>query len=244
MQLVFILSLSTMKRIVLSLLTALTMGYTAQAQVSLIAKAGLTLSNVAFKETKEGQQSVTGFLFGAGFNFPIGGESFSIQPELLYLQKGFGLSESNQGVKTDGKYTLNYLEIPLLAKVAFGSESVKVYLNAGPSLGYGLTGNANAKTNFFGAPLNITVPVKFGEKPENADEGDIYPHNRIDLGVQFGGGLAFKAGPGSLILNARYGYSLTDTYYEVSSGNSTRAIKSQNRTIALSLGYAIPLGGK
>jgi hypothetical protein len=232
-----------MKKTILSLFTVLTMGYAAQAQVSIIPKVGVTLSNVAFKETQEGQQSLTGFLFGAGFNFPLG-ETFSIQPELIYLQKGYALSyRDDQGAKSDAKVHLNYLEIPLLAKVAFGSESVKAYLNAGPSLGYGLGGNVNVKTDIFGAPLELTFPVKFGEEPANPNEVGTYFDNRIDLGVQFGGGLAFKAGPGSLILDARYGYGLSNLSKD-SSGSSSNDSKSQNRVIAVSLGYSIPLGGK
>jgi hypothetical protein len=219
----------------------LTVGYTAQAQVSIIPKVGLTISDVALPEKEEGQKSVSGMLFGAGFNFPIVGEVFSIQPELLYIQKGTALIGSDQGVSLDMKIHTNYLEVPLLAKVAFGSESVKAYLNVGPSFGYGLGGNVNYKANIMGFPIEGTGKVKFGEKPEDANEEDWYIENRIDLGLQFGGGLAFKAGPGSILLDARYGYGMSNLSKD-SSGSGDN--KSQNRTIAISLGYAIPLGGR
>jgi len=203
------------------------------------------------------EQSVTGFLVGVGFNFPIAGETFSIQPELLYLQKGFAravaIDQSGAQVKVEATTQFNYLEIPLLAKVAFGSESIKAYLNAGPSLGYGLGGTTKVKgtASFLGFPIPIPsqeLEVKFGEASANYDEEkEIYFDNRIDLGLQFGGGVAFKVGPGSILLDARYGFGLSNlnkTPDPIPAGTSSSDYKSQSRTIALSLGYSIPLGGK
>jgi hypothetical protein len=232
-----------MRKTLLSLLTLLTMGYVAQAQVSIIPKMGLTISDVAYKEKQEGQKSVSGLLFGAGFNFPLVGEVFSIQPELLYIQKGVAgvYSDADQGVTMDMKIHTNYLEVPLLAKVAFGSQSVKAYLNVGPSFGYGLGGNVNYKANIMGFPIEGTGKIKFGETPEDASEEDMYIENRIDLGLQFGGGLAFKAGPGSILLDARYGYGMSNLSNDDSNSGDN---KSQNRVIAISLGYAIPLGDR
>ncbi|WP_414693279.1 outer membrane beta-barrel protein [Ohtaekwangia sp.] len=49
-----------------------------------------------------------------------------MQPELNFVQKGYKASE---GSATE-KLKLNYLELPVLAKVSFGKVT-KFYLNAG-----------------------------------------------------------------------------------------------------------------
>ncbi len=160
-------------------------------------------------------------MFGAGFNFPVDADGFlSIQPELLYIQKGVGAKSGN----TTADVHINYLELPVLVKISFGSETIKGYVNAGPSIGYALSG----KTKIGSTTSKITF-----------DDTD----NRTDFGLQFGGGVGFQAGPGSILLDLRYGYGLTNTSKTPSGGNSSD-YKSQNRVVAVSVGYAIPLGGK
>lgn len=103
------------------------------------------------------------------------------------------------------KYNFNYLEIPLLAKYKFDM----VYINAGPYLGFQLNGSDKFKD-------------LYGSKPRT-----------VDLGLQFGAGVAIPAGPGKLIIDARYGLGLSD----LSKGSGT----VRNRDANLSVGYAIPL---
>jgi hypothetical protein len=225
-----------MKKIFLTLAAATSLAFTAKAQVTFIPKAGVTFSNVALKDEIDGQGSTVGFLFGAGFNLPLDADGFfSIQPELLYIQKGFGL----KGTDTSTGYTVtfdtdnhfNYLELPVLAKISFGSETIKGYVNAGPSIGYALSGKTKGTATIQGQSQNID------------EKADLSAGNRADFGLQFGGGIGFQAGPGSILLDLRYGYGLSNLEKE-SSGSSSGDNKSQNRVIAVSVGYAIPLGGK
>lgn len=92
---------------------------------------------------------------------------FSIQPELVYIQKGFNVSE---GLKAGGEFLgvdipingkvsfrTNYVEIPLLAKVHLGpKDATHGYLMAGPSVGYMVDANMRIKVlNIF--PLNTNL---------------------------------------------------------------------------------------
>lgn len=72
----------------------------------------------------------------------------------------------------------------------------------------------------------------------------------MDLGLQFGGGVAIQAGPGSLVLDARYGLGLstfTKNYKETISGDGysftyeTKA-DGKHRNFYLTVGYAFPIG--
>jgi hypothetical protein len=229
-----------MKKVVLSIAAMITLGFAANAQVSFIPKAGITLSNRAVKDKEEGQKSNMGMVAGLGINLPVSeGGFFSVQPELLYIQKGYKTEEDGES----NKLYLNHLELPVLAKVSFGGESVKAYVNAGPSVGF----NMGGKLKYEFENESESIKLRFGDK-ENTDETwyiDKEDYNRVDLGMQFGGGLALQAGPGSLILDARYGLGLSNfrkAPETIPSGMSKSDFKNQNRVFALSLGYAIPLG--
>jgi hypothetical protein len=246
-----------MKKTFLFLATLFAFGAAGFAQVSVIPKAGFTLSTISLPNNsgvafEEGDvMSLSGFVAGIGFNVPIAGDGFfSVQPELLYIQKGYKVEAAvDQGslVQTD---SYNYLEVPVLARINFGSERVKLYVNAGPSFGYALNGRFTQNVTV--GPLSLSTEGKniFKEEPDNSIGDDEYLSpkyfNRVDTGVQFGGGLGLKVGPGAVLLDARYGMGLTN-FFKGNRDNGTSnddQANVQNRVFAFTLGYAIPLGGK
>jgi len=199
-----------MKRTFLLLAFMLTLGTVAQAQVSLIPKGGITLSNINFNEDLAGQKSRMGYVAGLGLNFPLTADNFfSIQPELLYIQQGTRA--------TAGSYSLNYAQLPLLLKINFGGEGFPIYVNAGPSFGY-----------------LLNPPTRMGSFEFNDPK-------RLDIGLQFGGGFGVKAGPGNVLLDARYGFGITDINNAATGGDA--ANKSKNNVFQFTVGYAIPFGG-
>lgn len=213
-----------MKKQVFLLAAAVLSSLSATAQISLIPKAGITVTSVSYDGDPNGQKGKIGFVGGAGVEFGIIKNFFSVQPELLFIQKGD--QYENEGVET--RSTLNYLELPVLAKISFGSEAVKGYVNAGPSLAMGLTGKYKVE----GGEDAGETDIRFGDP---ANDGRRYLDNRFDFGVQFGGGASIGAGPGSVVVDVRYGLGLSDL------NNDAR---SKNRAFAFMLGYAIPLSGK
>ena len=222
-----------MKKSFLSLAVILMLATSVQAQFSIIPKAGISLSNVNFDAEEDGQKSNLGLVAGVGFNIPITSDNFfSIQPELLYVQKGFAVED--QGVNT--KSYFNYIDLPLLLKINFGGETVKAYVNAGPSFGYWLGGKIKVDDE--------SAKIKFGDADNiTADEVTLNKEdwNRLDIGLQFGGGVGFGLGPGSLLLDARYGFGFTDIYSVENAPDSEN--KSKNNVFQVTLGYAIPFGG-
>ncbi len=208
----------------LALAALLALGANAQAQVSLIPKAGITVTTISYDDEPPGQKGRVGFVGGAGVEIGIIKNFFSVQPELLFIQKG----EKYEAGRVVTSSKLNYLELPVLAKVSFGSEAIKGYVNAGPSLAMGLTGNYKVE----GGENAGETDIRFGD-PSN--DGRRYLDNRFDFGLQFGGGASIGAGPGSVVVDARYGLGLSDLNDES---------KSKNRAFAFTLGYAIPLSGR
>jgi hypothetical protein len=213
-----------MKKQVSLFASALLLALSAQAQITLIPKAGITVTSISYDEVPAGQKGRIGFVGGAGVEIGIVKNFFSVQPELLFIQKGEQYDA--EGVVTKAK--LNYLELPVLAKVSFGSETVKGYVNAGPSVAFGLMGKQTVE----GGPNAGETDIRFGD---GSGEGRRSLDNRFDFGLQFGGGASIGAGPGSMVVDVRYGLGLTDL------NDDTR---SKNRAFAFMLGYAIPLPAK
>ncbi len=237
------------------------LGAAARAQVSVIPRGGIAFSTIAFKETgsfmpdREMVEPITGFTSGIGLEVPLAKNGFfSLQPELLYVQKGYQVVSNNGVGSFHGRVQFNYLEVPVLGKFTLGNEHFKCYINAGPSLAYGLGGsyhNVSSAGTFVSAASGRNI---FGRRPETYVGDDVYyepeSYNRFDVGVQFGGGVGISVGPGALLLDARYGLGLSRFFkgdpVDPSSSTPTpdHAANIKNRVFALTLGYAIPLGGK
>jgi hypothetical protein len=198
-----------MKKITL-LLCVCTMVLCAQAQ-SIIPKIGITLAKVSGDQIEDIESKI-GLTVGAAYDFKITG-NFSIQPELNFIQKGFrqDFDESfgSEEYSVKSRYTVNYIEIPVMAKVFFGKESMKFFLAAGPSLAIGIGGKFKSEIDFSSSDFNFdetfTGKVKFGDS-QDSDEETIYLDNRIDLGLQFGGGVLIA---NKVMIDLRYGYGLS-----------------------------------
>ncbi|NIK74081.1 hypothetical protein FHS56_001594 [Thermonema lapsum] len=208
-----------MKKLLLTLAAGV-LFFGAQAQISIMPKAGVSLANTASKTDGESENfnMKTGFTFGVAAPISIS-EQFSVQPELLYVQKG---RKQKSGGTTTSR-TLNYLEIPVMARAHFGG----FYLGAGPYLGIALSAKEKEKRNGTSVESNLNIGI-------DQIEDDVKP---TDFGLCFGLGYGLEIGPGKLVLDARYGLGLSNT---LPSGDSDNFDK--NRNIALTVGYAIPLG--
>ncbi len=252
-----------MKKTLLFFATAFAFG-TARAQVSIIPRGGLTFSTISFKETVNFISDpaivgpIAGFASGIGFNIPLAKDGvFSVQPELLYVQKGYRYDVKEPWIDFQAREQFNYLEVPVLARLTLGIGKFKIYANAGPSLAYGLNGQNKFIWNTSGRSSTSSGKNIFRNAPNGYSWGDDNKYyydpkyyNRFDLGGQFGGGVGFSIGPGDLLLDARYGLGLSHFYKgDKSAYNNTYPITDRdpnvkNRVFALTLGYAIPLGSK
>ncbi|MGM0441874.1 MAG: porin family protein [Elusimicrobiota bacterium] len=94
-------------------------------------KGGINITNVTGDDVEnDNTDSKIGVCLGGYADIGINNQ-FSIQPELLYSQKGYSDPDSDSYIAFD------YIEVPMLAKVSVDS----LFFNAGPSLGF----NASAK---------------------------------------------------------------------------------------------------
>lgn len=175
-----------------------------QEGLSLGFRAGINMGTIENVAGDKGYQPAA-YKYNTGLSvagiFNIGVSSvFSIQTELMFIQKGYRLDEGSEtrtvsGVKVtvpiaEQSLNLNYLEVPVLARFSIGGDAFKVLLSVGPTFGYMLS--ASETTH--------------GETESVDTEGA----KRFEMGITGGAGFALSAGPGRIILESRLGYSFTD----------------------------------
>ena len=143
-------------------------------------KGGYNLAAVSFDGEGETEQRHSFHVGVYGEEFIS--ESFSLQPELLYSEQGYVITNSN------GTFTqkLNYINLPLMLK-AYPSQNF--FLEAGPQIG-----------------LAISHKEEYDGLFSGSQEFD---PNNFDWGVNFGGG--FKTDSG-ISLGVRYHLGLGDLY--------------------------------
>ncbi|WKZ60264.1 MAG: porin family protein [Cyclobacteriaceae bacterium] len=222
---------------------ALIMAVTASAQ-TIIPKAGMTLSTLdaeTFASNPgdfDSYKNVTGFSVGVGYRIGFG-DLISLQPELLFIQKGW---KNEYGYDDGFGYTetytetakLNYIELPILLRIALGPDKFKFHINVGPSVGYGINGKYDyeSKIDYYGdiSTFSTDGDIKFEEMPENYEGPDEFIPNRIELGAQIGGGVTLF---NKILVDVRYGLGLTDLSDDG---------KSKNRVLQFTVGVPIGLG--
>jgi hypothetical protein len=157
---------------------------------------------------------------------------FSLQGEITYVQKGaeFSFEESlvGQNFKSVMTLNINYLEFAPLAKFSFGDGIVDAFVQAGPSIGYGLNGELKTSFTFDGLTETETDDLDFEE------DG----FSRTDFGAIFGAGVTFNLGTVNLFVDGRYSLGFTN----INDGDDEAEIDVTNRGMSATVGVLIPLG--
>lgn len=134
-------------------------GSTAHAQVlpKFGVKGGLNYSTYNNADNAEYK---AGFLGGVYANIKIPGSPAAIQPEVLYAQYGSNFEG------TDAKFSVDYIQVPVLAKFGFGAPAVPVRPEVffGPYAGFkvnsdleGQGGSINADDFFESTDFGVAV---------------------------------------------------------------------------------------
>lgn len=152
-----------------------------QAQFTFGVRGGFNLTNM--DESGEGISPDTkmkpGFQVGIVGDYAVN-ESFSIQPALLFATQGCNWDFELFGTKVETSINLNYLQVPVNAQYKLDLGNAKPFLQAGPYVGYALSGKIKAKADGF----KNDEKIEFGN-----GEDDMNP---FDFGLGFGAGVQFE----------------------------------------------------
>ena len=137
------------KSVVLSAVFCLMTITSINAQIRFGVKAGGNFSNLYVGGNKTGTSSDQ---YKGRFSYHFGGvmeyslnRTFSIQPELLYLNHGSNMKDNNSFGMKDGHITLNTLQLPVNLKAAFDISNNRIFVYGGPYLSYHMYGKARGK---------------------------------------------------------------------------------------------------
>lgn len=171
--------------------------------------AGMNMSKVDFNPRIK-QKSLNGMSFGITARYMC--EKYfkmmcGIQTELNYSQRGWNeLIEDGSG--NTYNRVMNYVEVPLLAHLAFGKDArtkgVKFFLNMGPQFAYFISDKENIGGEEWNTSMRPNgVTYQYGKEVEN----------KLDYGIVAGGGLELSTGFGHFLVEGRYYYGLGDFYH-------------------------------
>jgi len=195
---------------------------------------------------------------------PMGGFSLGI-PMLYTLTDWFaiksapGYTQKNSQMQRTGFYqgvyqnnTNGYLQLPLMAHLSFGGETLRGYVDAGGYAGYWLSAHVK------GTMPNILNPPAYtgltsNQQPNNVfDEYTPYSYdekyqfnttkdNRIEFGLAAGAGVSYKLSDTYQVFGeATYCESLTDQQKKYETGQVPR----YNQTYVFSLGLLYTISRK
>lgn len=243
----------------------MTLGYyqISFAQISVGARGGVSLNNLVVDPLEEGEpkpEAVIGFQVAIPIEFAIG-DMFAVQPEIMYGTHG--ARQEDNSTSTEGgfvstvdykaEFKINTLEIPLLAKLKLGNENLKFHVLAGPSFGFGLSGQSNIMSNlkitdplgnvFLENSSNEDFDAKFVADGYNADDvsDDEFAVTKTNLNLHMGAGIGFDLGGPTVFLEARYILGLSDLAPEVDGTSKDDANTIKSNRLGLNLGVMFPL---
>ncbi len=193
------------------------------------AKAGMILSAISQTpiEWEEEKSLKPGFTGGVFLNYAIN-ESFSLQPELLYTQKGVGGSLYEGIINVDLTASFDYFELPVLAIYAFSTKGdLKPFIYGGPGFAYNLSSELEVSALIFSGAIDFSSLT-----------------HTTDFIFVAGAGFEYTLGGGTLILDARFQLGFTNVLlsgdFEIN--GSTQTISEddfKNFGFALMVGYGL-----
>jgi hypothetical protein len=169
---------------------------------------------------------------GALAQIPVS-SSINFRPELNFIQKGFKLSlPDNSGgfsYSNESDATMNYLELPLNFVYNLPAGANHVFLGAGPSIGYGLSGKSKSKESGTGIPtVEEKNDINFGG---DENEDDFKP---LDLGANILGGYQMTNG---LFFKVGYTFGLSNISHDPDASY-------KNKGLSFSIGYLFSKAGE
>jgi len=188
-----------------------------QAQTTFGVRAGVNIATVNFEADglDVSPDSRVGLTIAGIANIGIT-ETFSVQPEVHFIQKGYKITLEFLGETLEETLKLNYLEIPIHAKYKFGQENVGGFVMAGPAIGFALNGEAESCD---GGDC-VSEDLEFDD-----DDG----FNRFEVGLSVGGGVTIGS---NFFVDIRYVLGLTNLAEDDADGT-----KATNRGFQIGAGY-------
>lgn len=200
----------TMRKIILICLLLTSLAAMSQRQYSpnfaIGGKAGMTMSRMTFSPDVK-QHFLNGYMAGITMRYTEE-KYFGLIGEINFEQRGWkeNFEESD---RFSYSRTLNYIQIPLLTHIYFGSHKVRGFFNLGPEFGYLLSSSINANFNY----RDVSAIPDFPKGYRTNEQLNMEITNRFDYGISGGAGIEFiLKRKHSLLLEGRFYYGLGNIF--------------------------------
>lgn len=191
----------------------------ASAQSLVGVAGGVVIADVHASDEQEieGKETRTGAGFGVFYRAMLA-PSLSVQPEVWYLTKGFEADD----VDVSGKFTLNYVQVPVLVQYHLSQGPVSPRIFAGPALAF------ESRCKISGSEGSIEIEV-------DCEDLDIATKS-TDFSAVFGVGADIDANGFVITGDVRYDLGLSN----IDDSGADGSLK--NRAWGMFLGAALPVG--
>ncbi len=207
---------------------------TFKQEVSIGASFGMGVSSMTFNPKIKTNQ-LLGSHFGVTGRW-ITEKNLGLVFEINYSQQGW--DENFEDYPEDYEYSrrINYIDIPFLTHIYFGSERFRFFINLGPKIGFALSESAKGNAPGMGELTN----AEFNDEEEERGEylrSKAYD-KRFAWGICGGPGLELRTGIGHFQIEGRYYYALGDIFNNRTTDPFT---KSSSQVIYGKITYLIPI---
>ncbi len=187
--------------------------------------AGVNYNSVSFTPSikQNGYMAYTGGLTARYISEKYFAMICGIQAELNYSQRGWE-EKITDNTNTYSR-SMNYIEIPFLAHLAFGkNRGGQFFINMGPQVNFLLNESEHRSTDWDTSTRPNGVIAQYGKMADN----------KFDYGILGGAGIEIRTGAGNFLLEGRYYFGLAD-FYKNSATDDFQ--KSSNNTVSVKLSY-------
>lgn len=168
-------------------------------------KGGMTLSDVKFTPGVE-QNMLQGTEFGIVARYSEE-KIFGLMAEVKFTQRGW----KENFKETDFRYQrrLNYIEVPVMTHINFGTRTFRGFVNLGPSVSFMISSNIDSNFDYNDPASVDGFPVS--NRHLNQMHMDI--KNKIDYGIVGGAGVELRIGSrNAIMLEGRYYFGLGNIF--------------------------------
>jgi hypothetical protein len=223
-----------MKKIVASLVAGLFLFSVANAQMKMAVglKGGLAVTN-AYGDDATTLAQVTGgvkaprITVGGGAAFDLGINNwFGLSIEALYTQKGLRIETIQEIADWYSVIKMNYLDIPILAKVNLMQGSVVPYIVAGPQVSLKLGGKVGGT----------------GNDGVLTTDQDLTAMAGLDYGAVVGAGIGYTAGPGKVVVEYRFGMGIKPADIKTGQDNPITGVQAPVFGVKNTVPFTLSIG--
>lgn len=154
------------------------------------------------------------------------------QLEVNFSQRGW-VEDFDDETGNGYSHTLNYIEIPFFAHLAFGKEprGLQFFINLGPQIGLLLSDSEKYDGEWSVQERPQSLQPIYGKQIER----------EFEYGIAGGLGLELKTKIGNFFMEGRYYYGLSDIF---NNSKTDEFGRSANNTISARMGYSFPIFNK